>query len=141
MQPTNQPMVLGGGMGTDPADLNNMNAMCANGLLRIQDILRPREMMGSPLHHPQQHHHNHHQFHNNQHGMHHHGLHPGFLNFSAINMKTSLPSGSPISPPIGSDQSPPATPPMMNSMHSPDSLKSSGKSDKEEMMMGKIKGL
>lgn len=93
---------------SDPSGELNVNTMCANGLLRIQDILRPRDMIsGGPGHlgHPGLHHHNHH---------HHHQLshHPGLPNFAAINMKSS-----PISPP----QSPPATPPM----HSPDSMKGS----------------
>ncbi|OXA56053.1 homeobox protein vab-7 [Folsomia candida] len=116
-----------------------INTMCASGLLRIQDILRPattnngannatpfinhhNNPMLNGVHHP---HHlaNLHSHHLQQH--HHFAHHPQhqltshlapFGGGSLVGMKNS-----PISPPIGPDQSPPATPPM----HSPDSYKAS----------------
>lgn len=99
----------------------NVNTMCANGLLRIQDILRPNGPSGhlghpgmmNPPHHSLHPHHHHHLAHHLQHN-------GGVPNFGGLNMK-----GSPISPPIGPDQSPPATPPM----HSPDSYKGSKNRD------------
>lgn len=120
MQPSRQ-QILGGGA-SDPTSELNVNAMCANGLLRIQDILRPRDAMMAAaaaaaaaghqaadtlaLHqHP---------------GLHSHHLsqlHHGLTTFGGL-------KGSSISPPIGPDQSPPATPPM-TLLHSPDSLKGS----------------
>ena len=131
MQPTRQH--LGGDHSSNEINLNSVCAT-ANGLLRIQDILsRPRpggEMIGphGHLHH--------------QHPGHPLMGHPGIPgigsihSFAALNMKTS-----PISPPIGPDQSPPATPPMMG-LHSPDmNMKSSGKNnkdkDRDDMMNGK----
>lgn len=120
MQPTRQ-QILGGGASDPTSELNVNAAMCANGLLRIQDILRPRDAMMAAaesaaaaslgLHHSQ-HHHGLHPHHLSQ-------LHHGLTSFGGLNMK----AGS-ISPPIGADQSPPATPPL-TSLHSPDSLKGS----------------
>lgn len=119
MQPTRQ-QILGGGA-SDPTSDINVNAMCANGLLRIQDILRPRDAMMAAAAAAG------HQAAAESLGLHQHpGLHPhhlsqlhhGLTSFGGLNVKASS-----ISPPIGPDQSPPATPPMM--LHSPDSLKGS----------------
>lgn len=118
MQPTRQ-QILGGGA-SDPTSEINVNAMCANGLLRIQDILRPRDAMMAAAAAAG------HQAAAESLGLHQHpGLHPhhlsqlhhGLTSFGGLNVKASS-----ISPPIGPDQSPPATPPML---HSPDSLKGS----------------
>jgi hypothetical protein len=124
-------------------------AMCANGLLRIQDILRPRGVGGSgpdsllnnnnssnnpmnhlsQLHHHfnNQHHHGHHHQHplanHHQHNHLHHQQNHQFQQFQGGMMFPMMLGGlktSPISPPIGADQSPPATPPL--SLHSPDIL-------------------
>jgi len=132
MQPNRNQLLTGTGTtisnltspaaGDSPGAPINMNlassmSMCANGLLRISDILRPRDMGIHPPHHhqyPHPHHlspygppmHPHHQIHH----------HPG--GFGPINMKASS-----LSPPEGHEQSPPNSPPLSNhSMHSPDSV-------------------
>jgi hypothetical protein len=74
----------------------------ANGLLRIQDILRPHQgAQGGGMMHPGM--------------MGHHPLHQ----LQHHQLAHHLQQHNNISPPIGPDQSPPATPPM----HSPDSMK------------------